>query len=66
MFGLGMQELIVVLLIVLVVFGSTRLPEIGKGLGKAISNFKKGMSEANEIEMTPEKDNPLKEANKNS
>jgi sec-independent protein translocase protein TatA len=66
MFGLGMQELIVVLLVVLVLFGSTRLPEIGKGLGKAISNFKKGMSEANEIEMTQEKDNSLKEVNKNS
>jgi sec-independent protein translocase protein TatA len=66
MFGLGMQELIVVLLVVLVLFGSTRLPEIGKGLGKAISNFKKGMSEANEIEITQEKDNSLKEVNKNS
>jgi sec-independent protein translocase protein TatA len=66
MFGLGMQELIVVLLIVLVVFGSTRIPEIGKGLGKAISNFKKGMSEANEKEITQEKDNSLKEVNKNS
>jgi sec-independent protein translocase protein TatA len=62
MFGLGMQELIVVLLIVLVIFGSTRLPEIGKGLGKAIGNFKKGMSEANEIEVTQEKDASLKES----
>ncbi|MCX5719547.1 MAG: twin-arginine translocase TatA/TatE family subunit, partial [Nitrospirae bacterium] len=42
MFGLGMQELIIILVIVIVLFGATRLPEIGKGIGQAIKNFKKG------------------------
>lgn len=41
MFGLGMQELIIIFVIVMVLFGARRLPEIGKGLGQAIRNFKK-------------------------
>lgn len=41
MFGLGMQELLIVLVIVIVVFGATRLPQIGEGMGKMISNFRK-------------------------
>lgn len=45
MFGLGMPELIVILLIILIVFGIGKLPEIGEGLGKAIRGFKKGVSE---------------------
>ncbi len=45
MFGLGMQELLIILVIVLIVFGVGKLPEIGEGLGKAIRGFKKGMSE---------------------
>ena len=61
MFGIGMPELIVILLIVLVLFGANRLPEIGTGLGKAIRGFKKGMNEPNEIDVTPEKDQEKKE-----
>lgn len=61
MFGLGMQELIIILIIVLVLFGATRLPEIGKGIGQAIKNFKKGMSESEEIDVTPKKDTTKKE-----
>lgn len=41
--GLGVPELIVILLIVIVLFGSTRLPQIGKGLGEGIRNFRKSM-----------------------
>ncbi|MBI1824367.1 MAG: twin-arginine translocase TatA/TatE family subunit [Nitrospirae bacterium] len=61
MFGIGMPELIVILLIVLVLFGANRLPEIGAGLGKAIRGFKKGMSEPAEINVTPGNDKEKKE-----
>jgi len=54
MFGIGFPELLVVLLIVLVVFGAGKLPEIGSGLGKALRGFKKGMSEPDEIDVTPQ------------
>lgn len=46
MFGLGMPELIVILVIALVIFGGSRLPQLGEGLGKAIKGFKKGLSDA--------------------
>jgi sec-independent protein translocase protein TatA len=48
MFGLGMPELIVILIIVLVIFGANRLPQLGEGLGKAIKGFKKGISDSND------------------
>ena len=41
MFGIGMPELIVILIVVLLIFGAAKLPEIGKALGKAIREFKK-------------------------
>jgi len=43
MFGLGMQELVVIFLIVLLLFGAKNLPEIAKGLGKSISEFKNAL-----------------------
>jgi sec-independent protein translocase protein TatA len=58
MFGLGMPELIVVLIIVLIIFGASRLPQLGEGLGKAIKGFKKGINdgtaEANKDSSKPE------------
>ena len=43
--GLGMQELIIILVILLLLFGSTRLPQLAKGMGKSIREFKKGIGE---------------------
>ena len=43
MFHLGMQELIIILIIVFFLFGAKRLPEMGKGIGEGIKNFKKSM-----------------------
>ncbi len=45
MFGIGMPELLIILVICVLVFGAAKLPEIGKALGKAISEFKKGMKD---------------------
>jgi sec-independent protein translocase protein TatA len=55
MLGLGVQELLVILAIVVLIFGARRLPELGSGLGKAIKNFKSGISGQDEIDVTPEK-----------
>jgi len=56
MFGFGMPELIVVLVIVLVIFGAGRLPEIGSALGKSIKNFKRASDGKDEIEIKPRKE----------
>jgi len=56
MFGLGTQELIIILVIVVVLFGATRLPQIGSGIGQAIKNFKKSVREGEEIDVTPNKE----------
>lgn len=46
MFGLGPMELTIILVIVLIIFGAGKLPEIGSGIGKGIKNFKKAISES--------------------
>jgi len=60
MFGLGMPELIIILLIVLVIFGVGKLPQIGEGLGKAIRGFRKSISEPEPPEDLSSKEEPRK------
>lgn len=45
MFGLGVPELLVIFLILLVIFGASKLPQLGRGLGEGIRNFKKGIKD---------------------
>jgi len=66
MFGLGASELIIILVIVVILFGATRLPQIGKGIGEAIKNFKKASSEPDAIDVTPEKKSEGSETSKES
>ena len=60
MFGFGMPELIVILVIVLVVFGAGRLPEIGSALGKSIKNSKRATDGKEEIEIKAKKEDDVK------
>ncbi len=53
MFGIGMPELLIILVIILIIFGAGKLPEIGSALGRGIKNFKKATHEPNEIDVTP-------------
>ena len=56
MFGVGMPELLVILVIIFIVFGAGKLPEIGSALGRGIKNFKKATHEPKEIEVSPTAD----------
>ena len=48
MFGLGLQEILVIALIILLLFGGKKIPELMKGLGKGVKSFKEGMNEVTE------------------
>jgi sec-independent protein translocase protein TatA len=52
MFGLGYQELLIILVIVLVLFGANRLPELARSLGSSVKEFKKGVNEV-KVDDTP-------------
>ncbi|MBW1788037.1 MAG: twin-arginine translocase TatA/TatE family subunit [Deltaproteobacteria bacterium] len=61
MFGIGMPELIILLIIILIIFGAGKLPEIGSGIGKGIKNFKKATNEPPEELEEPDEDEERQE-----
>ena len=56
MFGLGMQEILVIALIILLIFGGKKIPELMKGLGKGVKSFKEGMNEVTDLEEEKKED----------
>jgi len=64
MFGLGIWELVLILVIVLVLFGR-KLPDLGEGLGRGIRNFRKSMREPDEIDVTPKEGEEKEQGKKN-
>lgn len=58
----SMSEILVILVVVLLLFGHKKLPEIGSGLGRAIKNFKKATTEPDEIDITPQAPRQKKKA----
>ena len=59
MFGLGFSELVVLLVVVLLLFGPSRLPQLMESIGKSIQSLRKGLREPPEIDVTPrENDSP--------
>ena len=60
MFGIGMPAMIIILIIVLVIFGAGRLPEIGAAMGKSIKNFKNATDGKDEIEINPKAEDSAK------
>jgi sec-independent protein translocase protein TatA len=52
MFGLGYQELLIILVIVLVLFGANRLPQLARSLGSSVKEFKKGVDDASKDDTT--------------
>ena len=61
MCGLGTPELVIILVIALVIFGGSRLPQLGEGLGKAIRGFKKGISDTQDEAAKKEKEKENKD-----
>jgi sec-independent protein translocase protein TatA len=54
--GLGTGEIILIIFLVVIVFGASRLPQLGDGLGRAIGSFKRALGGSHEVEAAPKKD----------
>jgi sec-independent protein translocase protein TatA len=63
MFGLGTQELLIILVLVMIIFGAGKLPQVGSSLGKGLRNFKKGMNDADEEEIEEAKVEEIEKKN---
>ncbi len=59
--AVGMPELIIILIIILIIFGAGKLPEIGSGIGKGIKNFKKATQDPTEEIPAPNQDNKIED-----
>lgn len=57
MFGIGMPELLIILVIILIIFGAGKLPELGDGIGRGIRNFRRSVK-PEEIDVTPRPEDP--------
>jgi len=62
MFGFGLPELVIILVIIMVIFGAGKLPELAGALGKSLTNFKKGMQDKDLTELNPTDENKGKKA----
>ena len=62
MFGLGTTELIVIAFVIVLLFGGKKLPQLGRSFGSAITNFKKGLNEADKESQTPKNDEEEKKS----
>ena len=63
MMGIGFPELMIILVIIMIIFGAGKLPEIGSAFGRSIKNFKSSMKEAESEELPSENDSDVQEAN---
>lgn len=64
--GLGVTELLIILAVVLIIFGPSRLPGLGSGFGDALRNFRKSMSKPDSIDITPDSGKSAKDADDDS
>ena len=62
--GLGLPELVIILAIVIVLFGASKIPQLMRGVGRGITEFKQGVNEGKEIESSDEKKKELSETKK--
>jgi sec-independent protein translocase protein TatA len=59
--GLGIPELLIILIVVLIIFGPGKLPALGSGMGNALRNFRKAVSQPDAIDVTPDSERKAEE-----